>query len=119
PELDDDLESLADLQVAAFARWSPDLTEQLVLGAGVQKTWHRGEADRDLVIARIDWVPPEGLEVHGSLWFDVYDGDDALKNETIALTRGHAFVGQRYGVQRGYHLTWFHEEYPQTLRQDF
>ena len=52
----------------AFAQWRDTDPERSSASAtlGVQKTWHRGAPDRDLLFGRGDWSPVDSLRVHSS-----------------------------------------------------
>ena len=70
PEPNAQFESGKDFQVAAFYRWVADATERLSAAAAVQKTWHNGATDRDLLITNLHYVPLEGWTFHGTTWVD-------------------------------------------------
>jgi hypothetical protein len=118
PELDDDLETLADLQVAAWYLWSRDVGERLTFGLGYQRTWHRGSSDRDLLVAKARFLPDNGWDVSSAVWIDVYDGDDDLKDETVEVTRANVFASRRWQRRGGIELFYDHEEYPELRRDE-
>lgn len=118
PELDEDLESFADLQIAAWYVWNQDVAERVSLAIGYQKSWHRLEADRDLVVVRARYLPLDGWDVSSTLWIDFYSGSDNLKNESVEITRANAFLTRRWGKDSGVELFYDHEEYPEMLRRE-
>ncbi len=87
PEPDDDLGSGDDLAAAVFYRWVADDSEQLRVGSAYQKTWHKGAADRDLLLQTIDYRPDKSLSLHGTAWIDHYTGADKLKSSGLELTQ--------------------------------
>jgi hypothetical protein len=65
-----------DVGVHGFVDWTADDRRTVAAALGVQKTWHRGDADRDLLLARGEWRPWERVALLGSAKVDWYDGDD-------------------------------------------
>lgn len=118
PELDDDMESGADLQVAAWYLGTSDLSERLTWGFGYQKTWHHLDADRDLLLAKIRFLPESGWDLAATAWIDVYDGSDAGKGKGLGLTRASGFAVHRWDGVGGIEFAYDHEEYPETLRRE-
>lgn len=118
PELDEDMDSFADLQLAAWYIWNQDVAERVSFGMGYQKSWHRLEVDRDLVVLKGRYLPLEGWDVSGALWIDFYSGSDNLKNETVEITRGNLFVSRRWEKRGGAEVFFDHEEYPEMLRRE-
>jgi hypothetical protein len=117
PLLDEDMESFADLQVAAWYVWNGDPEERVSFGIGYQKTWHRLAIDRDLVVAKFRYLPLEGWDVAGSVWVDFYHGSDALKDDEFGITRANLFTSRRW-QEGGIELAYDHEEYPELLRNE-
>lgn len=118
PELDEDLESFGDLQIAGWYVWNQDVAERLSVAVGYQKTWHRGDADRDLVLVKWRHLPTEGWTVSGGLWIDFYTSGDDLKDESVEVTRANVFANRRWQGGSGIDLAYDHEEYPEQLRRE-
>jgi hypothetical protein len=118
PELDEDMESFADLQIAAWYVWNQDVAERVQFAIGYQKSWHRLDVDRDLVVAKMRYLPLEGWDTWGSIWIDFYSDSDNVKNETVEITRANFFVNRRWEKSGGLELMYDHEEYPETLRRE-
>lgn len=118
PELDEDLESFADLQLAAWYVWNQDIAERVQLALGYQKSWHRLEADRDLVVLRARYLPLEGWDLSSTLFVDFYSGGDNVKNESVEVTRANLFVSRRWVKRGGVEAFFDHEEYPEMLRRE-
>ncbi|MEZ6021278.1 MAG: hypothetical protein R3F17_14660 [Planctomycetota bacterium] len=87
PEPDPDQTPGHDFQISAFYRWSLDTFERYTAALAVQKTWHQGAQDRDLIIGRMDYAPLEGWRYHGSAWIDWYGNDELVKDSGVDLTR--------------------------------
>jgi hypothetical protein len=118
PELDEDLESFADLQFAAWYIWNQDVAERVSFAVGYQKTWHRFELDRDLLLVKGRLLPVDGWDVHGGLWIDFYTGSDKLKDQAVELTRANLFASRRWVDKGGLEFRYDHEEYPETIRRE-
>ncbi len=78
-----------DIGIHAFTQWLPraeaDGRSNASATFGVQKTWHQGAPDRDLLFGRFDWSPSETLRFDGSFKVDFYSGKDTLKDD-VELT---------------------------------
>jgi hypothetical protein len=118
PLLDEDMESFADLQVAAWYVWNADQAERMSVALGFQRSWHRYDSDRDLVILRTRYLPVDGWNVSSSVWVDLYSGEDVQKQDSFGLTRANAFASRRWEKAGGIDLAYDHEEYPETIRRE-
>jgi len=118
PELDDDMESLSDLQIALWYVWNQDVGERVTYGIGYQKTWHRFDGDRDLFVLKARYLPENGWDVSSTIFIDVYNSNDVLKNETLEVTRANLFAARRTRGVGGVEFFFDHEEYPELLRQE-
>ncbi len=116
PEQYPRMETGDDLQVAVFYRTDSDDPEDMVLGIAYQSTWHKGDADRNLVIGTLDWNPTEQLSLYGSAWVDYYGSGDDIKDDGVELTQfrlnGVYRIDQDSGV--GAHVS--HTRWPELLR---
>jgi hypothetical protein len=52
----------------------------------VQKTWHLGAPDRDLLLLRGEWRPHQKLWLQGNGKVDYYSGSDDIKGRGLELT---------------------------------
>ena len=116
PELDDDFNSLADLQIAAYYYWAADERERLTIGGGFQKTLHNGKGDRDLLIGKLRYLPGDGWRVHATTWFDFYYGRDDIKNGGVEMTQALASVGHRWDNGDSVDLSFRRLRFPELLR---
>lgn len=101
-----------------FLQWRPKDAPGVAGTIGLQKTWHRGAPDRDLVFGRFDWRPAETVRIDGSAIVDLYTGKDDLKDKTAELTQ--AWVSTTWNPTPGAGLglaasTW---RWAQLLRAD-
>jgi hypothetical protein len=108
-----------DLQVAATWRHLAGSKDQLELGLGLQKTWHEGEADRDLAVGTLDWRPDPSWNLHGTAWVDFYGSDEAVKSSGAELTQATLNVAKRFSSVGGVTLFGTHMRYPDLLRNEF
>jgi hypothetical protein len=87
PELDAGFRTFNDFQVAGYYEWVADLAEQLMFGAGFQRTWRDGQSDRDLFIAKFRYVPANGWDLFGTAWIDYDSGGFELSQAVLSATR--------------------------------
>jgi hypothetical protein len=116
PELDLDFGTGEDLQVSGFYQWTFDGSSDLALAAGGQKTWHDGSPDRDLVVARLDYLPADGWDLRGTTWVDFYDEDDDGKG-SAEITQALVSTSRRF-EHDGFTLTYRHLAFPELLREE-
>lgn len=119
PEPDKDQESLEDFQLAAWYRWVADERERFTLTGGYQKTWHNGTRDRDLLVARVQYVPDEGWQLFSTAWVDIYGPGDDVKGSGPELTYLVLDARRTLGQNSGIDLEVRHQAYPELLRSDF
>lgn len=101
PEPNKDQESFDDAQIAAWYRWVADERERFTVTTGYQRTWFDGGRDRDLVVARMQYAPPEGWQLFSTAFVDLRDPqDDATFAPTLSyfLMDARRDLGERSGV---------------------
>jgi hypothetical protein len=111
PEPDDDFESFADFQIAAWYRWVLDDSERLALRGGFEQTFHHGSADRDLFVADLRWAMDSDLDFHGTTWIDLYGSGDAGKS-ALELTQALLVLTRRFDESSGGDVTYRHQAFP-------
>jgi len=117
PDSSDSMKTGDDLQVALLGRWIGDEDENLSAGLGYQKSWHEGEADRDLLIGDVVWHAARWAHLLASVWVDFYDSSDDLKDPGFELTQ--LFVNGTTTWRRGgVGLFTTRTRFPQTLRNE-
>lgn len=118
PEPDDRLSTGQDLQVALFYRFVADEQERFSLGAAVQKTWHEGEPDRDLLVGTLRWLATRRTRLQASAWVDWYGSGDEVKGSGPELTQLQ--VSLRHDREAwGAGLFGSQVRFPELLRDDF
>ncbi len=117
PEPDSDYESGHDFQLGGWYRWTSDATELAAAQVGLQKTFHDGAADRDLVIANGHWLPRFGWQWFGSMELDVYSGGDA-KGPGLSFTRLFVSASPYTAGAWGLDLTYAYSELPDVERDE-
>ena len=75
-----------DLGAHAFIDYVADDRRSFAAAAGVQKTWHKGSPDRDLIVLRTEWRPNQQWSVLTNAKVDIYTASDKLKGAGIELT---------------------------------
>lgn len=118
PQLDDDMNTFADLQFAAWYVWNQDVAERVSFGIGYQHTWHRLDNDRDLVVLKSRYLPADGWDLSSSVWIDFYDSNDVAKDSSLEVTRANVFAVRRWQDRGGIEAFYDHESYPDIVRRE-
>jgi len=104
-----------DSQAAFFYRaQSPDGRSSF--GAGAQKSWHKSETDRDLLVVKGSTRSENGMFFRADAWIDIYDGQDNFKSGS-ELTRIVASAGYRDRGGNGWSINASQFKFPQLLQQ--
>ncbi|HTF86944.1 MAG TPA: hypothetical protein VK843_00950 [Planctomycetota bacterium] len=119
PEPDAEQKTVQDFQVAASYRWLYDESEQLSAAAGFQKTLHDGDADRDLLVAQVAYLPQRGWTFTSTAWIDYYSGGDANKGQGVELTQAYANTARRWADGSSVLLAYSHIAFPELDRDEF
>ncbi|MBK8978491.1 MAG: hypothetical protein IPM29_21545 [Planctomycetes bacterium] len=118
PEPDDDHESGQDLQLGAHYLWSLDPAERVVVGLGLQKTFHDGSSDRDLVVAKVRYLPEgPGWDLFATGWLDFYFGEDNAKDAFAELTQAYVTTGRSWSDGSRIDFAWRRQRFPEHDRQ--
>lgn len=119
PEPDLDHRTGQDFQVSAFYHWMLDDSERMALETGVQKTWHDGDSDRDLLVTRFRYFPLEGWRTNATLWLDRYGASDPGRGAGLGITQLIASATRNYGLDSGHGWTYHHRELPDLDRNEY
>ncbi len=119
PEPNPTYDSGDDLQVAAYYRWLVDPKSWLSFEGGYQKTWHEGDSDRDLFVAKAQYLPPVGWSFQGTAFVDLYGTEDDVYGSGFELTEAHARAGHRWESGSRLDITYTKIEFPELLRTEF
>ncbi|MFO1054830.1 MAG: hypothetical protein U1F36_21640 [Planctomycetota bacterium] len=107
-----------DVDLDLFATWRPrDSSSYATIG--VQKTWHKGSADRDLLFGQFGFDAGSGLRVDGAAKIDLYTSRDNLESSSVELTEAWASVNWRTGSTLDLGLNVSTHRWPQLLREDY
>ncbi|MEM7200612.1 MAG: hypothetical protein AAF628_10125 [Planctomycetota bacterium] len=117
PQLDDDFDSFKDFQAAGYYHWFADDSEQTGIGGAYQKSWHKGETDRDLILLKAHHLPATGWNAYSTVWVDYYYGPD--QDSGFEVTQAIASVGRRFASGNGIDLTFRRLRFPEVQRQGF
>ncbi len=115
----DEMRTGDDLAASAFYRYVSGEEERLVLGAALQKTWHKGAADRDLLVGTVDFHPSSQSLVYATALVDYYTSGDDLKTSTLELTQLHAGANWRFYGGHGVGGFVSHLKWPDVDREEF
>lgn len=119
PEPNADQDSGQDVQISAFYRWVADARERWTAAVAVQKSWHNGSQDRDLIIAKTDWIPVAGWRFHSNMWLDFYTSDDVDKSSGPEVTQLYMATNKDWQGQRGMRAVYSFHKFPSLLRNEF
>lgn len=107
-----------DVGVHAFVDYTMDDERTFAAALGVQKTWHRGAPDRDLLLLRAEWRPAPRWSVLGNAKVDFYTGSDTVETRDAELTEALLQVrwnGESFGAALvGSHFGW-----PELKRSEY
>lgn len=113
------LDTGEDLALGVFHHWTRDEAETLTLDTGFQKTWHKGKADRDLLVLTSSLRPAERTFVYASAWVDIYGSGDVIKSSGPELTQLFANATWRSKAGDGVGLSLSQYRIPELLRSEF
>lgn len=119
PDYVDDLAATDDVSAALFYRWVEGPEERVALALGYQKTWHKGAADRDLLVGTARWIAGPRTTLSSSVLVDYYDGTAQLESHGFELTEAHATLTRRLGDAAGVNLYGSYLDWPELLKTDF
>ncbi|MEX1023696.1 MAG: hypothetical protein WD226_01345 [Planctomycetota bacterium] len=108
-----------DVQLAAWYGFGTERLGRWWSRVGVQKTWHRGEPDRDLVVGSFHARPVDATHVDVTAWVDWYTSSDTTKSSGAELTQLTATVRQELGERSGITLNYDEFRFPELLRDEF
>jgi len=96
-----------------------DPAERLTFTAGLQKTWHNGAPDRDLLVGRLRYLPGGGWDARANVWIDFYTGGDQAKGSSIEVTEALLTLGRWSSNGNGFDLSLRHSVFPDIRRNEF
>lgn len=107
-----------DLGMHFFADYVSGKDRAFAAAVAVQKTWHKGSPDRDLLVLRAEGRPGGGLWFYGTAKIDLYTGSDTIKGSGPALTE---FLGQARwdGTSVGFGTMLSHYTWPELKRAEY
>lgn len=119
PEPDKDMDSGRDFEFSAFYRWIADENERTATSVGFQKTFHSGNADRDLLIAKFHVLPEQGWQWLGTAWVDYYTSGEDVKDSGVDLTQAFLSASKDWASGTRLDLTYTHLAIPDIERFEF
>ena len=119
PEPFPDRASGDDVGVHVFTTWHAPGDIHAAATVGLQKTWHHGSADRDLLFSRFDWSPADGVRLDGSVKLDFYTGSDTLESSAMEVTDAWLAANWRANPTVDLGLNVSSHRWPQLQRGDY
>ena len=117
PDPNDNFESGEDFQLAAYYRWVADEDERLGLTGGYQKSLHKLGSDRDLFIAKMNYLPIDDWRLNTTVWADYYGGSD--ERSGFDLTQLLAQAQRSWKGGSGMSVSYDHRRFPEIERHEF
>lgn len=108
-----------DVGVHAFIDYTADERRTFAGAIGVQKTWHLGAPDRDLVLLRGEGRLGDRVRLFGSAKIDFYSGSDRVKSRDVDLTEALATLAWDAGSGAGASLSASHFAWPDLKRAEY
>lgn len=118
PSYTPDMSTGEDAQLALFYRHLFKADESASLGAAYQKTFHQGEADRDLLVLDGRYFAPGALFATGTAWIDYYDAGDDPKSSGFELTQLFLSANKPLGKDAGLGASASFVRFPQMLHDE-
>ncbi|MEZ5988208.1 MAG: hypothetical protein R3F30_03640 [Planctomycetota bacterium] len=119
PVPDEDFDTGDDFQLALWYEWVDSLEEELVLTAAYQKTFHHGNADRDLLLAKVRYLPRDAWRFQGNLWVDFYLANGDAGKPSVEVTEAWLSLSRDWDDGSGTDLTFRHSVLPYMQRFEF
>jgi len=119
PEPQVDRNSFDDTQATVFYRYRADVEHAFEVGAGFQKTWHRGQADRDLALFDLFWQPASRMSVYANLWVDYYGASAVNKSQGFEVTEFRGGGNWAINDSNGLGVSVDYFVWPELLREEF
>ncbi len=116
PGYERDLGDTEDVALALFGRWASGKEERFAAKLGLQKTWHRGDADRDLLASGLHWRIDPRFTFRASALADYFDGSDSLESQGLKLTQAHASLDWQFGASSSASLYASLLDWPELLK---
>lgn len=114
PDYAPDFETGNDSQASVYYRFLFDPQDLSSIGAGYQKTLHKGDGDRDLVVLKGRHFQPRGLSLFGTAWVDFYNSADTAKSSGPELTQMFLNATHPLGSSGGVGASVNHFRFVQT-----
>lgn len=119
PEPTFELGSGDDTQIALFARRERTTSTGIAYGIGYQKSFHHGDADRDLLALDADWAPTRTFTLHSNALVDFYTSNERAKSAGLELTELHLFGNWRVTPRTSVFLSHDRTRLPDVVRAGF
>jgi len=108
-----------DLGIHTFVQYQSESEHALSALFAYQKTWHQGEADRDLVFARLNVRPTDSLRLYGSVKADLYLSGESIETKTAEITQAWFHAQFTPDSKKGASFTFSHYSWPELLREEY
>lgn len=118
-EPNDDSDTGDDLAASVFYRYVSDPDETFAFGTAYQKSWHNGDADRDLLINTLDYYANRNTTVHATTWVDFYTSGDDRKDSSVELSQMYFDARHRTDAGNGAGVFASYLRWPDIERDEY
>jgi hypothetical protein len=108
-----------DLQLAVVHKLSFDEHQRITSSLALQKTWHDGAPDRDLLLWIFEARPSDRFWFHAATWIDFYTSSDVIKSSGLELTEQRTQLGFTPRPETGASLGFSYQRWPELKRREF
>ncbi|MFO0833054.1 MAG: hypothetical protein U0637_14575 [Phycisphaerales bacterium] len=120
PVANDERDSGEDYGFYVFGDYQADpRTRSLNATVGYQQTWHSGEEDRNLLIARVNARPVKDLWLYGLVMIDMYGSNDTVKSESFDVTQLVLNANYMFSPRTGVSGSLTRTTWPELLREEY
>ncbi len=108
-----------DISSSVFVVYNPDAMRANLLRAAVQKTWHKGKSDRDMLFLSGSVYPTEEIRLYTSTKIDYYSSTDTIKSSGFQVTEAWLQAQYQSKSGSGGSVSISHWRWPELLRSEY
>jgi hypothetical protein len=118
PDPDEEMDSFRDLSFATWYRWVADESELFSMTGGYQHTLHDMNADRDLFVAKVLYLPADAWTFSSTVWMDLYTTTDTAKGSGLEVTQAYVTTSRFWESGSTLRATYTHMAFPEVDRNE-
>lgn len=118
PDYNRRLEVTGDYQATIFSKFISGPREEFSIGLAFQKTLHKGDWDRDLLLTTVEFIPSGAFSARASFWLDYYTNSELVKSSGVELTEAHLYSSYRFDADNNIGAFYSRHRRPDVLRDE-